>query len=85
MSISNITINNFLSQRDDTFDGVYSSDEIKNTYLKNEHSLIVNLSSVDEPGTHFVAFHRKKNKLIMFDSLASYIITPSIKKFILFQ
>jgi len=85
MSISNVMINNFLNSRDENFIGVFSSNELCNIDLKNNKSLIVNLSSVNEPGTHFIAFHRKNKKLLMFDSLASYIVTPTIKRFIIKQ
>jgi hypothetical protein len=81
--LSNIFINNTLFPLDRFFRGVYSANEISSIMLKPQESIIVNLSYSFEPGTHFIAFYRKENSLIYFDSLCMYFLDSNLKAFIL--
>jgi hypothetical protein len=80
MSVSNIFIEDILY--DETFfKGVFSSDEHV-SQLKNNDSVIFNLSKRCESGSHFVSIYRKANKLIYFDPLCLFLLPNSIARFI---
>jgi len=81
--LSNIFINNLMSDKDLLFKGVYSVNEITPIYLQPNESIIVNLSNNYEPGSHFIAFYRKNNTLIYFDSLCFFLLDNNLKSFIL--
>jgi hypothetical protein len=81
--VTNIFINNLLSSKDTFFKGVYSANEINSIYLQPRESIIVNLSNNYEIGSHFIAFYRKNNTLIYFDSLCFFILDNNLKSFIL--
>lgn len=54
------------------FHGVYSADVIpKSFFKKKKNYCIVNLSGVDDPGTHFVVLYVESPKrIVIYDSLA---------------
>jgi hypothetical protein len=81
MAISNIFIEDLL-RGNEFFRGVFSADE-KVHKLRDNESIIFNLSYRNEIGTHFIAICKKKNKIIVFDPLNHFFIIPqSIKHFI---
>lgn len=63
------------------FIGVFPSDvEPKSNKLKQ--SVIFNLSAHDEPGSHFIAICKTRNKVIYFDSFGNKCTNDNIKRFI---
>lgn len=51
------------------FKGVFSCDTIPKKKMKNNESIIVNLSKYNEKGTHFIVFMIINKKLHIIDSL----------------
>lgn len=66
------------------FEGVYPADHIPPslTHRKRDFCIIVNLSELNFPGTHFVAIMKKKNSVLYFDSAGMPCFIPEICKFI---
>ena len=64
------------------FKGVYSCDTIPSFAHTNPFSIIINLSSVKEPGSHFVSVFINNGKIIYYDSLGLPSINPHINKFL---
>ena len=68
--LTNIFLDQFLSQKCHCFAGVYSVDLCPKK-LKGRYNLVINLSESGTAGSHFVAVHvDKKNLLWYFDSFA---------------
>ena len=63
--LSNIFINNLLKNFKN-FEGCYSKDQIP--LIENNKSLIFNLQSSDESGSHWDSLSRKNNNIFIFDS-----------------
>jgi hypothetical protein len=83
--LTNVYIERLLKLFDNNFIGVFSADQLYDVTLTNNQSVIINLSTSYEKGSHFIAFKLDENKLIYFDSLCSYILPLEIRDFILSQ
>ena len=83
IGLANDFVETIMKNLDPLFCGVFPADMLENVRLKNGDSLIVNLSPHTDPGSHFIAFKVKNNKLYLFDSLKLFsLYNQSIKKFI---
>ena len=69
-----ILLHNFL--------GVYPSDQLPNAPKGKSFSLIINLDTHTEPGSHFVAVFFDKKKIEYFDSYGLPPFVPKIKNFL---
>lgn len=71
--LSNIYIHNHLSDQGlSNFAGVYSSNTIPKRLTEEDNfTIIVNLSTNREKGTHFITICKKNNTLHLLDSLGS--------------
>jgi hypothetical protein len=63
----------------DSFLGVYPSDSIPSIKNINNNSIIFNLSTHSEPGSHYVAVLFNKNKIYYFDSYGKKLSNKHIK------
>lgn len=81
--ISSVFIERILSQTCAIFQGVYPADHIPSNTLKKlkEFCIIVNLSELSFPGTHFVAIYKTKHQITYFDSGGSPCFIPEICTF----
>lgn len=81
--ISNVYIDSVLCEYADNFMGTFSSNEVEDKMLKVGQSLVINLSPVDKPGSHFVAAKAVSSKeLCFFDSLQLSQIPFAILNFL---
>lgn len=63
------------------FRGVFMLDDLPKTPRVNECA-IVNLDKLVNPGTHWVAFKKKGNKSIYFDSFGKLPPAPEIQQYL---
>ena len=75
--LSNIFINNLLKNFKN-FEGCYSKDQIP--LIENNKSLIFNLESSDQSGSHWVGLSRKNNDIFVFDSFGIAYVPNNLYK-----
>lgn len=81
--ISNIYIKDLLMPRTKKFKNVYACDDIPSSLRnKKTFSIIVNLSKSHEPGTHWVAIFKDKDRLIYYDPIGFPLVNKYIKDFL---
>jgi hypothetical protein len=65
------------------FEGVFSSDTLPRSMAKKERfSAVVNLSTLEEPGTHFISIHGDRTCVLYLDSVGLPCIADGICKFL---
>ena len=82
LGLTNIYLDKLLIPYCKYFKGVYSCDTIPLFPKLYPFSIIINLSSVNEPGSHFVSVFVRNGKVIYYDSLGLPSINPHINKFL---
>ena len=83
IGISNVYIEKIVNPFSNCYKGTYSSNNLPNNLKSSNHfSIIVNLSSYNEPGTHWVAIYRKDSYLVYFDSLGLPPIVRDVELFL---
>ena len=81
LGISNIYINNLMKKFNISFLGTYSSNNIP--YIsKNNVSIICNLSSFREKGSHFIAIYFFSDKILYFDPYGGKCYNKYISKYL---
>jgi hypothetical protein len=76
--VSNVYLNELLAPLCSSYGGCFSCDNIPTIGFEEEANFIVNLSKVDQPGTHFVALIIKKTCIYYFDSFGVECSNPDI-------
>ena len=74
--MSNLKIDKIL-QHDKNYIGKYSKDNAP--VLKNNQSTIINLQDSNQPGSHWVSYCKRNDKIYYFDSYAVSFIPDIIK------
>ena len=71
--MTNVELLNFANKLQIPLRGVYMRDNLPKTPYKNENG-IVNFNKLSENGTHWVAYHKKGNTKIYFDSYGGVVL-----------
>jgi hypothetical protein len=81
--ISNVYMENILLSRCKYFRGVYSCDNIPDSFLRvKKFSIICNLSKRGDPGTHFVCIIVQPEYVLYIDTFAMSCYEPNILHFL---
>ena len=81
--VSNIYIEDILKPLTKHFIGVFASNQIPpELHKKQRFSIIINLSKSHEKGSHWIAIHKDKHKLIYYDSVGFPLTNSNIKSFL---
>lgn len=80
--LTNIFIDFFLKHFCDNYAGCFSNDEIPRVE-KNNYSLVLNLSSSKQKGSHFIVVIIKTDAILYIDSFGLICFDPLIRKFML--
>ena len=79
--ISNHYIDRLMEQVSYNFRGTFSADNIP-IFQEDFFSIIVNLSSEGEKGSHFIAISSSASKILYFDSFGSQQTNSSIEQYL---
>ena len=71
--LTNVELLNFANKLQIPLRGVYMRDSLPKSPYKNENG-IVNFNKLSENGTHWVAYHKKGNTKIYFDSYGGVVL-----------
>ena len=79
--LSNYYIDHVMFKCSNIYKGAFSSDNFPK-HFKAPYSMIINLSQLNEKGSHFIAIIEKNNYMIYFDSFGFNCFVPNICKYI---